>query len=166
MTRACARPGRGRLLLLLGILLLGACAGLSRYPEQPRVSLVSIQPLGMTLLEQRYGLQLRILNPNDSAIPVEGLKYSLEINGREFAYGVSRQAVSIPPYGEALLDVDVVSNLLNVLRQMQELGEESQDTLSYRLSGKLSLSNTLVKLPFDYHGELKYAPATAPAPVP
>jgi LEA14-like dessication related protein len=148
--------------VLLAALLLGACAGLSSYPEQPRVSLVSIQPLDMTLLEQRYGLQLRILNPNDSAIPVEGLNYSLEINGREFAYGVSRQAVTIPPFGEALLDVDVVSNLLNVLQQMQELGEERQDTLAYRLSGKLSLSNSLVKLPFDYHGELKYSPASAP----
>lgn len=150
----------GRLLLLVfGVLLIGGCATMSNYPEQPRVSLVSIQPKEMTLLEQRYALQLRILNPNETAIPIEGLNYSVEINGREFAYGVSRQAVSIPPFGEALLDVDVVSNLLNVLQQMQEMSNEQQDSLQYRLSGKLSLSNSLVKLPFDYHGELKYSPA-------
>jgi LEA14-like dessication related protein len=128
------------------------------------VSLVSIQPKDMTLLEQRYGLQLRILNPNETAIPLEGLSYSLEINGREFAYGVSRQAVSIPAFGEALLDVDVVSNLLNVLQQVQEMSNEQQDSLKYRLSGKLSLSNSLVKLPFDYHGELKYSPAEPATP--
>lgn len=155
----------GRLLLLaFGVLLITGCATMNNYPEQPRVSLVSIQPKEMTLLEQRYALQLRILNPNETAIPIEGLNYSVEINGREFAYGVSRQAVSIPPFGEALLDVDVVSNLLNVLQQMQEMSNEQQDSLQYRLSGKLSLSNSLVKLPFDYHGELKYSPAEPATP--
>jgi LEA14-like dessication related protein len=155
----------GKLLLLVfGVLLIGGCATMNNYPEQPRVSLVSIQPKEMTLLEQRYALQLRILNPNETAIPIEGLNYSVEINGREFAYGVSRQAVSIPPFGEALLDVDVVSNLLNVLQQMQEMSNEQQDSLQYRLSGKLSLSNSLVKLPFDYHGELKYSPAEPATP--
>lgn len=149
---------------LLGvILLLGACAGMVRYPEAPRVSLVSIKPYEMTVFEQRYGLQLRILNPNESAIPVEGLRYTLEINGREFAYGVSRQAVTIPPFGEAVLDVDVVSNLLNVFQQLQATGESNRDSLSYRLSGTLSLSNSLARLPFDYHGELRYSSAGADA---
>jgi LEA14-like dessication related protein len=152
-----------RLVLAALVVQLVACAGLGRYPESPRVSLVSIQPRSMTMLEQRYGLQLRILNPNETAIPVEGLSYSLEINGREFAYGVSRQAVSIPPFGEALLDVDVVSSLLDVLQQVQGLGEQPPETLSYRLSGKLSLSNSLAQLPFDYRGELKYSPGGAPA---
>ncbi len=149
----------GRLMLLVcAALLLAGCATTGTYPEQPRVSLVSIQPKNMTLLEQRYGLQLRILNPNETAIPLEGLNYSLEINGREFAYGVSRQDVSIPAFGEALLDVDMVSNLLNVMQQVQEMSNEQPDVLRYRLSGKLSLSNSLLKLPFDYHGELQYSP--------
>jgi LEA14-like dessication related protein len=118
----------------------------------------------MGLLEQRYGLQLRILNPNDTAIPLEGLSYTLEINGREFAYGVSRQSVSIPAYGEALLDVDVVSNLLNVLQQVQEMGTEKRGSLNYRLSGKMNLASRVASLPFDYQGELNYLPADAAAP--
>lgn len=150
--------------LVISMLLVAGCATMDRYPEKPRVSLVSIQPKDMTLLEQRYGLQLRILNPNETAIPLEGLSYSLEINGREFAYGVSRQDVSIPAFGEALLDVEVVSNLLNVLQQVQEMSDEQQDSLQYRLSGKLSLGNSLARLPFDYHGELKYSPAEPAAP--
>ena len=160
--RVCS-PGR-LILLVTAVLLFAGCATTGKYPEQPRVSLVSIQPKDMTLLEQRYALQLRILNPNETAIPLEGLSYSLEINGREFAYGVSRQDVSIPAFGEALLDVDVVSNLLNVMQQVQEMSNEQQHSLRYRLSGKLSLSNSLLKLPFDYHGELKYAPAEPATP--
>ena len=152
------------MLLVFGALLFAGCATMNKYPEQPRVSLVSIQPKDMTLLEQRYGLQLRILNPNETAIPIEGLSYSLEINGREFAYGVSRQAVSIPPFGEALLDVEVVSNLLSVMQQVQEMSGEQRESLQYRLAGKISLANSLAKLPFDYHGELNYSPAKTTVP--
>jgi LEA14-like dessication related protein len=144
--------------VLLAVLFSG-CAGLGTYSEPPRVSLVSIQPKEVGVLEQRYALQLRILNPNDTALPVAGMQYSLRINDREFAYGVSRQPVSIPAYGEALLDVDVVSNLLSVLRQLQEANTGKQKSLTYRLSGSLSLENRLGKLPFDYHGELDYQPA-------
>jgi LEA14-like dessication related protein len=151
-------------LVLFTAVLLGACATLSPYKESPRVSLVSIQPQQMGVLEQRFGLQLRILNPNDVAIPVEGLSYTIEINNREFAYGVSRQAVEIPAFGEALLDVEVVSNLLNVVQQLQALNGETRSSLDYRLSGKISLANSPASLPFDYSGELTYLPAATSAP--
>jgi LEA14-like dessication related protein len=144
---------------------LTACAAVSRYPEAPRVSLASIEPKEMTLLEQRYGIRLRIMNPNETALPVAGLSYALEINQREFAYGVNRQSVEIPAFGEALLEVDVVSNLLNVVQQLQQMSGESHDSLRYRLTGKISLANSLGSLPFDYRGELSYVPPGKSAPV-
>jgi LEA14-like dessication related protein len=146
-------------LMIVTAALLNACATLSPYKESPRVSLVSIQPQEMGVLEQRFGLQLRILNPNDTAIPVEGLSYSVEINDREFAYGASRQAVDIPAFGEALLDVEVISSLLNVVQQLQALNTETRSSLNYRLSGKISLANSPASLPFDYSGVLEYQPA-------
>jgi LEA14-like dessication related protein len=151
-------------LIFFASVLLGGCATMSAYKEAPRVSLVSIQPLEMGVFEQRFVLQLRILNPNEVAIPVEGLSYAIEINGREFAYGVSRQDVEIAAFGEALLDVEVVSNLLNVVRQLQVLNSETRESLAYRLTGKISLANSPASLPFDYSGELTYLPATTPAP--
>jgi LEA14-like dessication related protein len=153
----CSRTFRCAVLMLLTVLVSG-CAGLGAYREPPRVSLVSIQPKEMGVLEQRYGLRLRVLNPNDTALPVKGMSYSLRINDHEFAYGVSRQPVTIPPYGEALLDVDVVSNLLSVLQQLQEADTGKWETLTYQLTGHLSLENRLGKLPFDYRGELSYLP--------
>ena len=144
--------------------LLAACSLFGGYQEPPRVSLVSIKPLEMGLLEQRYGLQIRILNPNDYEIPVNGLSYSIAVNGHEFAYGVSRQPVSIPPFSEALLDVEVVSNLLSVLQQVSEMGSENNDSLHYRLRGKLSLAKSPVKLPFSTEGNLVYLPENKAEP--
>ena len=161
MTERYLKPGM--IVCLLFVSLLTACASIKPYSEAPRVSLASIEPKDMTLLEQRYGLRLRIMNPNDAALPIEGLSYALEINDREFAYGVSRQAVEIPSFGEALLDVEVVSNLLNVMQQLQRMSGESRDSLSYRLTGKISLANSPASVPFDYSGELSYLPGGKPA---
>jgi len=143
-------------LTLLMMLWLAGCAGLGGYREAPRVSLVSIEPLEMGLLEQRYRLALRILNPNSTDLPVAGLSYSLELNDREFAYGVSRQAVTIPALGEAVLEVDVVSGLLDVLQQVQALGKDQSTTIDYRLSGRISLANRALRLPFEYSGRLDW----------
>ena len=43
--------------IVLVAILLGACATLSPYKDAPRVSLVSIQPQEMGVLEQRFALQ-------------------------------------------------------------------------------------------------------------
>ena len=152
------------ILLLCCTLTLTACSLFGGYQETPHVSLVGIQPIEMGLLEQRYELQLRILNPNDKEIPVKGLSYSIEINGHEFAYGVSRQPVTIPPFSEALLDVEVVSNLLNVMQQFQKISGESSNSLKYRLRGKISLAKSLAKLPFNVEGELSWLPKNKTEP--
>ena len=160
------KPGQvsRAILLLYCAATLTACSFFGGYEEIPRVSLVSIQPLEMGLLEQRYGLQLRIMNPNDETIPMKGLSYSIDINDHEFAYGVSRQPISIPPFSEALLDVEVVSNLLNVLRQFQEMSDATNESLNYRLSGKISLGKRLRKLPFNVEGELNWLPEEKAGP--
>jgi len=152
------------LLLLLLATVLGACASISAYKEAPRVSLVSIEPKEIELLEQRFGIRLRVMNPNDIPIPVEGLSYALQINGREFAYGVSKQTVSIPAYGETTLDVEVVSSFLKVMQQLQQMQGTTGDSLNYRLSGKIGLANSPASLPFDYQGELTYLPSEKSAP--
>jgi len=151
-------------LLLCCTVILTACSTFGGYQEAPRVSLISIQPIEMGFLEQRYGLQLRIMNPNDDAIPVKGLSYSIEINGHEFAYGVSRQPVSIPAFSEALLDVEVVSNLLNVMQQVQEMSSETGNSLHYRLRGKISLEKSLAQLPFNVEGKLTWLPTEKAEP--
>ena len=152
------------ILLLYCTATLTACSLFGGYQETPHVSLVGIQPIEMGLLEQRYELQLRILNPNDKEIPVKGLSYSIEINGHEFAYGVSRQPVTIPPFSEALLDVEVVSNLLNVMQQFQKISGESSNSLKYRLRGKISLAKSLARLPFNVEGELTWLPKNKTEP--
>ncbi len=135
-----------------------ACAGLGTYADPPRVSLTSIEALDMTLFEQRYRLGLRIQNPNDHALPIRAMTYEVDLNGRKFAHGLSAQSLTVPAFGEEVVEVEVVSNLLRVIEQVRGLESEQAPQLSWRVSGDLRLRDRTSKLPFEYAGALQLAP--------
>lgn len=143
---------RVTLIILLTALMLG-CASLGQRREPPIVSLAGLQMGEMTLFEQRYRLQLRVQNPNDVELPISGLHCTLVINDREFANGVSDASVIVPRFGEALLNVEVVSDLRRVIAQLRDRRRQPVESITYRLSGKLTLQNSPFPIPFDYHGE-------------
>ncbi len=151
-------PRQGSFCLLLMAVLLSACAGLYPRPDPPNVTLAGLRVVEMGLFEQRYRLRLRIQNPNAFALPIRGMDYELTLNDREFARGVSRQYVTVPAFGEEVLEVDVISNLGELIEQLQDLGAGRVYTLSYGLSGGISLANRAIKIPFDYQGEIALTP--------
>ncbi|MGI9333041.1 MAG: LEA type 2 family protein [Gammaproteobacteria bacterium] len=158
----CPGPGdpirflRPRVLLgcVLACVALTGCAGLTPNFETPRVSLVTLEPLDMQLFEQRYSVQLRIQNPNDTDLRIKGLDYEIELNGETFGAGVSNAATTIPAYGESILDLTMVSNLARVVEQFDRLFRDDTPTLDYAIRGKLSLDGVLLALPFSREGSL------------
>ncbi len=136
------------------LLLLSACATLSGQVDPPQMSVAGLQIVDATVFEQRYRIQLRIQNPNDFALPIVGMSYDLELNGQPFLRGVSNHAVTIPAYGQGVVEVDAVSTLFSFVRQIEELQRGQLESLTYSLQGKISLQNRLLKLPFDFAGEL------------
>lgn len=136
------------------VLILAGCAGIKPGFETPRVSLVALEPLDVQLFEQRYGLRLRIQNPNDTELRIKGLDYEVELNGETFGTGVSNAAATVPAYGEATLDLTMVSNLARVLNQFDQLLRDDAPSLDYAIRGKLSLDGLLLALPFSREGSL------------
>lgn len=142
--------------------LLAACAGTPLRPESPRVKLVGLEPLAVDLFEQRYRVGLRIQNPNDFPLRVRGIDFRIDLNGQRFAEGVSNRQVEVPAFGEARVDVEVSSSLLDLMRQLQSLGRGETRALEYRISGRLALTGSPLRVPFRYEGRIDLAPAGAP----
>jgi LEA14-like dessication related protein len=147
--------------------LLAACAGLRPAVQTPRLGLADLEVIDFGLFEQRYRLRLRVQNPNPNALHIRGLDYTLHINEQEFARGVSNQAVKVPAFGEALVEIDLVSSLAGLVAQLDELSSNSANRLPYRLSGRVTIGSFgqgrlfgLIplsrSLPFDYQGELSF----------
>jgi len=143
-----------KLVTLLFAVILGGCAAMQDSLEAPHVTLADLRMLDMTLFEQRYGLKIRVQNPNPVELPITGMSFRLDINDAELGRGVSDQAVTVPAYGESVVEIKLTSNLVRILDQIRGLESGKGQSLRYHLSGGLSLANRMSKLPFDYQGEI------------
>ncbi|HSH41588.1 MAG TPA: LEA type 2 family protein [Arenicellales bacterium] len=139
-------------------LALAGCTALMRRPDPPRVSLTNIRLLELGLFEQRFELGLRVQNPNEFGLDLAGMDYRLEVNGESFATGVAADRVSVPASGETVIYVPVSANLLENLGHLQRWQLDPPDSLDYRLTGGVRLSDFGFRVPFDYTGSVPLIP--------
>jgi LEA14-like dessication related protein len=141
--------------LLLSSVLLSGCATTPKM-DPLEVTLSDIVPGQMSVLEQEYQVTLRIQNPNNFDIPLEGAAYQIELNDKSFAKGVARKTVTVPKYGDATIDGTAVSDLSGVLGQIAQLTKGAPEKFRYRIKGKLGRSDGS-SIPFDKVGEIDLA---------
>lgn len=136
------------------LLLLSACAGLERQRDQIRVTVSDLKVLESTILEQLYEVTLRIQNHGDKAISITGGSFDLSINGQDLGSGVTDQAVTVPAYSDAKVNVRMVSTVFGMVRVIFSLQERTDQTLEYEISGRFSLEGGFGGVSFQEAGEI------------
>ena len=146
-----------KLLVALAVLCCVGCASYTKL-ETPRLSVVNVELQKSDLFEQRMRVRLRVQNPNDRSLPIKGISYRLEVQGEDFAQGVSDSPFEVPAFGEAEFDMMVTANMATTFLRMLARGggEKSLDSLDYRMVGKVSLSSGFLRsIPFVETGSIK-----------
>jgi LEA14-like dessication related protein len=137
-----------------GTLLLTACA-LAPHLTAPHLQIVGVQLVGSDLLAQQLKVRMHVDNPNDRALPIAGLDYTLEVDGEALATGESAASFVVPALGSAEFDMNVTTNVAGALIHLLSRGAGTAG-LSYRLSGKVSLSSGWLRsIPFEERGTFK-----------
>lgn len=137
---------------LLAALLLVACSLMPHF-ETPQLSVVNVQILGGDLWSQRLKVRLHVQNPNDRALPVRALQYTIEVEGQTFASGESTEPFVVPPLGANDFDMTINTNLAGTVLRLIGRGANAQNDIAYHLTGKLTLSQGFVRsIPFDQRG--------------
>lgn len=139
-----------KLVLISFLALLSACTGIPSHFEKPQVNLAGLQIAELGLIEQKFIVSLRVTNPNDINVPINGLNLKLDVNGQPFATGVSNEKVTLAKLGDTMIKVNVTTNLSSIWKQMKSLNKP----LAYSLNGKLLLPLVPGGLSFDRKGEL------------
>ena len=152
--RARARAATLAAALVLGGLL-GGCAALAPHFEQPRLSLVGVEVRDASLAEQHFRVRMRVENPNDRALPVRGIDYTLKLAGEDFGSGSSVGAFTVPARGEAEFELQMTTNLAATLWKVLPRLKDSSQPLEYRLAGKVRTDLAFVpSISFDERGNL------------
>lgn len=154
-----------RYVVVVSTSLLSACATLPGGMEPVSVTVSDLRMGNASFFEQQYFATIRILNPNDREISMNGVSFALDLNDKQFAKGVSGKSVTVPRYGTATVEVEMISSITDILRQLGALTAKTDadmQSFNYRIRGKLNAVGALSgRLPFDERGELKFSePAT------
>lgn len=143
------------LLALAGVL--GGCAALP-VGDPPRVNFAGMESLGGEGLELRFLVKLRVQNPADAPLEIDGIALTLAVRGMEFASGVSNAKASVPRFGETVLSVPVTVPASAVLRQAWALKSGGDlRKIEFELSGRLG-AGPLGGHRFSSKGELDWPP--------
>jgi LEA14-like dessication related protein len=136
-------------------LALAGCAGIAGRGEPVSVTVSDLRMGTASVLEQQYFVTLRIQNPNDHELAVNGVVFDLELNGKSFARGTTGQSVTVPRFSTATVEVETLSTLGGILRQLGDVaGGSLPQQMRYRIKGRLYQEGRGATLPFDDRGEL------------
>ena len=136
-------------------LVLAACSTMPKEYETLRVHIADMTPKDMAIFEQRFDVTLRIQNPNDAEFSINGLRFDIELNGREFANGMSGQRITVSRFGSEVVNTEVFTTLGSFLRQIKELSAANGQKVRYRLKGTAFVDSPgIFKAPFDEQGEI------------
>jgi LEA14-like dessication related protein len=136
----------------LGCLLLAGCSTLPLSALAPKVSVASIDIKSLGLFEQRFDLGLRLTNPNDFDLKIEGLDFDLEVNGRPFAKGLCNTVTMIPAASSTTMHVEAITESKNIISQARTMPFETlKQGVPYRVKGRVKTDRT-DWLPFEHNG--------------
>jgi LEA14-like dessication related protein len=144
---------RTRAATLLAALVVAACAALTPHYERPELSLVGVELESAQLLTQRFRVRVRVVNPNDRALPVQAINFTIELDGDRLGVGATAAAFTIPARGEgsfdALVTTDLATSLVKILPRLRDGGPP----VAYRLAGEVSTALPFLRsIPFDQRG--------------
>ena len=139
-----------------GVALLASCALAPKF-EAPKLSVVDVQIQGSDLWAQHLKVRMHVQNPNDIALPIKGITYTIEVDGQQFASGESASSFVVPALGEAEFDMNVTTNMAGAMLKLLAHGPDVLgQRVPYHLSGKVALSQGLLRsIPFDERGTFK-----------
>jgi LEA14-like dessication related protein len=141
--------------LLLATGGLGACAAFAPRFEQPHLSVLGVEVKDASLSGQHFRVRMRVQNPNDRALPVRGISYTMQLAGEDFGEGAAANAFTVPALGEADFDILVSTNLAATLWKVLPRLKDTSQPLEYRLVGRVDTDLMFLRsIPFDERGSV------------
>ena len=142
------------LLLMLPILLSGCASKLNPGFESPIVSLQTFEMIPQSGISPGFEIGLNIINPNREALDLEGIYYTISIEGYKLLAGVSNDLPRVPAYGDANITLVARVGLLSSIRFFNSLLNDPRDSFSYSFNAKLDPGGFQPKIIIRETGEI------------
>lgn len=142
--------------LLLSVLLLCSCSPLLQPDfETPTVSVSGIRILPGSEIVPTFEIGLHVVNPNRTALKLQGLSYQVELEGHQVLFGATSRLPVIDAYGEGTVTLQARPDLVNTVRLFSDLMSSPRDTFEYAFSAALDVGSFFPKIRVKKSGQLR-----------
>lgn len=118
--------------------LLAACAGLGAEREPPRVNLQSFRMVPIeSMAVPGFEVGLLVINPNAEPLRLQGMAYTIRLDGQRLIDGVRRDLPLIEGYSQAVVTLQSSVNMLGGIRLLSRLMQAPQSAWEYEFEAKL-----------------------------
>ncbi len=150
-----------RLLLLFTMAaMLGGCAGMRPGYETPTVTVNSFRTMPSEGALPTFEIGLRVINPNREALELQGVAYTISLEGHELIKGVGNELPIIDGYGEGDLTLTATANLFAGIRLITDLMRNNRDTFTYEFEAKLDIGTFRPAIRVTDSGEIALGSGT------
>lgn len=150
------------ILALTFTLLVSACATLSPDYEEPTVMLSSFKALPSEGMVPAFEIGLRIINPNSQPLNLEGIVYTISLEGYELVKGVGKDFPVIEGYSEGTVKLTAAANLLAGIRFVTNMMQEQRDSFDYEFKAKLDLGGLHPSIRIKENGQINLNKTATP----
>lgn len=130
------------------------CASLEPGFETPTVGITSFRVLPSEGAVPKFEIGLHIVNPNRSSLKLEGLVYSVTLEGHKILTGVSNNLPVVEAYGEGDVVLVATADLLNSIGFFTSLLQSQRETVDYKLDAKLDIGSFRPRIHVVKKGEI------------
>ena len=146
------------LTVLCGALILGGCATLSSDFEPPTVSVASFRALPANDAGLNFEIGLKVVNPNPDPLPLRGVAYTIDLEGRTVVSGAGNDLPTIGGYSEETITLTASAGLLELMQLLGSMMVDPPDSLDYELSTKLDIGALYPPVRLTETGQLDLRP--------
>jgi LEA14-like dessication related protein len=143
-----------KILLLIAVISLSACAGTGTVIESPSVNLIGVELTSANFQRQTFLLRFDVNNPNPFPLPVKAVEYRVDFDNEKFADGKTQGSFTVPARGDDSFAISVELDFLSSAKHLASLFEGGfRENISYELKGSLAVDIPFVHpLPFSSSG--------------
>jgi len=143
-----------RFLPLIGLLLaltLSACSTMNAIP--PEVNLMRVDVQDVTLSHVNLLADLRVFNPNEKSLTIQGVDYTLYLEGIKVFSGKSNLAQTIEPQEYGYLTLRLASAYWDIIQLFNKLPQKSD--VAFSMQGSIRVGGNRLfaqRFTFDKQG--------------
>lgn len=139
------------------LFLLSSCVSMPRDFEEPSVTVTSFTPITSNSISPQFEIALHVTNPNREPLELEGMSYTIHLNGNKVLSGVANNLPVIEAYGEADVMLKATANLFGGFQLLTGMMTTNKENIEYEFNAKLDAGMFIPSINVNKKGVLSVA---------